>query len=55
MVSPDGDWIEVENNGKIIFSGSKITPTDLQHILNKFIPDAKLWHDYNFPNVDEDN
>ncbi len=54
MVSPEGDWIEVEHNEKIIFAGSKIAPTDLQHILNKFVPDAKLLWNYDFDATNEE-
>jgi hypothetical protein len=53
-VSPEGDWIEVDHNGKTIFSGHHIDPIDLQHILNKFVPDAKLMHDYDFDAPDEE-
>jgi hypothetical protein len=52
-VSPSGDWLEVDHNGKTIFAGSKVAPTDLQHILNKFVPDAKLLWNYDF-DADED-
>jgi hypothetical protein len=54
MVSPSGEWIEVEANGKSVFAGSNITPADLQHILNKFVPDAKLHLNYDFDNVEDE-